>query len=38
MEEDVTWQIEGVANSAALAVKINWNVKMSGVSFYLTFS
>lgn len=34
----MTWQTEVVAISAALAVKINQNVKVSGVVFYLTFS
>lgn len=29
---------ELVANSAGLAVKINWNVRVSDVVFYLTFS
>lgn len=34
----MTWQTEVVANSAALAVKINQNVKVSGMVFYLTSS
>lgn len=36
--EDVIWQTEVVVTSAALAVEINWNGKVSGVVFYLTFS